>query len=406
MRRALRPSFSVWLATLRNAGQPVPDAVAETHLRAQLRLRQRREPVFAGLDRGRSPSAGPDTPLFTARDGAGEQVALVSRRPFAAASMAQVHWGQLTTGQAVALKILFPGIARAIDSDLALLARIKYLKLLLPRGMYLGNLIRVARRELGRETRLDEEARAMQRYGALLADSDLATTFFVPRVYTSLVTPELLVTDYVPGTTLESVGPAHRRWLCSRILALCLREVLSWRFCQSDPNWANYLLVPPRRVRAGDLGRPRVALLDFGATVAIAPAFAKHYLGVIVSSAKGDRAGIIEHSIQLGFLTPDDSTIMCRAHTDAVLALGAPFRTNHFDFARQTVSRTVSELIPTMLRHRLTPPPDVSYVLHRKLSGMFSLCSRLGTSIDARSILEHEMEQARAAQPGLDFPSL
>ena len=38
--------------------------------------------------------------------------------PFAAASIGQVHRARLKTGEQVALKIQYPGIARAIDSDL------------------------------------------------------------------------------------------------------------------------------------------------------------------------------------------------------------------------------------------------------------------------------------------------
>ena len=67
---------------------------------------------------------------------------------------------------------------------------------------------------------------------------------------------------------------------------------------------------------------------------------------------------------------------MERAHVGALLSLAAPFqqRSGVFDFGAQTASQEVRDQIPTMLRYRLTPPPEETYSLHRKLSGFFLLC--------------------------------
>lgn len=84
---------------------------------------------------------------------------------------------------------------------------------------------------------------------------------------------------------------------------------------------------------------------------------------------------------------------MERAHVEALLLLGKPFaHEGHYDFASQDLTERVHELIPVMLRHRLTPPPEESYSLHRKLSGTFLLCEKLGAKISCKSIL-HRIEQ-------------
>ena len=57
---------------------------------------------------------------------------------------------------------------------------------------------------------------------------------------------------------------------------------------------------------------------------------------------------------------------MIDAHAEAVMILGEPFnRDNVFDFGNQDTTRRIHRLIPVMMEHRLTPPPEEIYSLHR-----------------------------------------
>lgn len=80
---------------------------------------------------------------------------------------------------------------------------------------------------------------------------------------------------------------------------------------------------------------------------------------------------------------------MIKTHTDAVMILGEPFSlTQAFDFGNQDTSRRIMDLIPIMLRQRLTPPPEEAYSLHRKMSGSFLLCAKLGARIECKSLFD------------------
>jgi aarF domain-containing kinase len=80
---------------------------------------------------------------------------------------------------------------------------------------------------------------------------------------------------------------------------------------------------------------------------------------------------------------------MLDAHIQSVLTLAEPFlgtAPEIYDFKDQTITERVKALIPVLLNERLAPPPEETYSLHRKLSGAFLLCSRLGSKVPCREM--------------------
>ena len=89
---------------------------------------------------------------------------------------------------------------------------------------------------------------------------------------------------------------------------------------------------------------------------------------------------------------------MERAHVESMIALGEPFRQGSPDpypFEHQTITHRVKEQIPLMLRERLTPPPQETYSLNRKLSGAFLLCARLRANVHCQALFERVEREYR-----------
>lgn len=176
-----------------------------------------------------------------------------------------------------------------------------------------------------------------------------------------------------------------RNSVARRLLRLCLREVFIFRYMQTDPNWSNFFYDPPNDT---------INLLDFGATREYSKEFVDKYMKVIHSAALQDREGVRRASIEIGFLTGYESKIMEKAHVDAVMILGEAFAAEgEFDFGAQDTTRRINELVPVMLQHRLTPPPEETYSLHRKTSGVFLLCTKLKAKINCKELFEDIYEK-------------
>ena len=171
--------------------------------------------------------------------------------PIAAASIGQVHKAKLHSGQDVAVKVQYPGVANSIDSDLTYLRSLALMGSFLPKGLYLDNTIRVAKIELKAECNYVREAESMIRFRNLLGLDNTSTSSFLPRngfnvpkVVKELSTSLLLTTDFIHGVPIGTVSylPQEKRdEIGNRLFRLCLRELFEFGFMQTDPNWSNFL---------------------------------------------------------------------------------------------------------------------------------------------------------------------
>mmetsp|Transcript_2840 Transcript_2840/g.6097 ORF Transcript_2840/g.6097 Transcript_2840/m.6097 type:complete len:659 (-) Transcript_2840:57-2033(-) len=330
----------------------------------------------------------------------------LEERPFAAASIGQVHRGRLKEGnhaergwkegKRVAVKVQYPGVSDSIESDLSNLTMLVKATGLAPPGLFLENVIRVGREELKVECDYRREVENQKRFRSLISsDAGLvADRFRVPEVIEDLCTDKILVTEYVHGGTIDKVvdlDASERNRIGRAILRLTMLELFVWRFMQTDPNWGNFLY---------DVRTRTTYLIDFGAAREYDEEFVRGYLNIVVANANKDEETLMKESVRMGFLTGEENGVMMEAHKMSGFCLGEPFQSYEpYDFKASRITSRISEHGSVFLRHRLTPPPEEVYTLHRKLAGAYNLCIKLGAVVSCRDLLDEVIEHFKPFRP-------
>jgi len=297
-------------------------------------------------------------------------------RPVAAASIGQVHRAQSRDGQALAIKVQYPGVRRSIDSDVANLGALIRMSGMLPPGIDLAPLLEEARRQLHEEADYLLEADRLEAFRSLLGDDP---AFLLPELRRELVTRDVLAMSFVEGVPVERLTEADqptRDRVARLLLELMFRELFTFRLMQTDPNFANYRYAP-------DSGR--IVLLDFGATRTFPQPLVEAFRKLLRAGRQGDRAGIEAAALEIGYLSPEmDAAHRSRLVDLFVMSMEPLHRGGVFDFGTSDMARRMTEAGMEMrdapdLGH--VPPVDALF-LQRKFAGMYLLATRLRARVD------------------------
>ncbi|MBK5286906.1 MAG: AarF/ABC1/UbiB kinase family protein [Acidimicrobiia bacterium] len=303
--------------------------------------------------------------------------------PIAAASIGQVHRALTHDGRAVAVKIQYPGIAEAVESDLGNVGLLfGGIGRAYP-GFEAGPLVDELRDRLREELDYELEAQRQQQF----ADYYAAHPFIhVPSVIPQLSTASVLTSELAEGVRFSEAEtwPAEQRDLAGEaIFRFVFRSFYRLHLFNGDPHPGNYLFRPDGRV----------TFLDFGLVKAFAPpdiALIRRLIETIVLDP--DPVEFRLAMERAGFLQPD-APVSNEAVTEYFGHFYAHMRergrhTITGEFASETVRRffDVNGPYGDVMRHANVPPAFV--VVQRVNLGLFAVLAQLGATADWRSVGE------------------
>jgi predicted unusual protein kinase regulating ubiquinone biosynthesis (AarF/ABC1/UbiB family) len=219
-----REELQAKLASLRDGVPPVPFGKLERMMREEL--------------------GGPLTRVFSDFE----------EQAFAAASIGQVHRAVTVAGDEVAVKVQYPGVAEAVETDMRNAMLLVPLVRRLAPGLDAKSLFSELRERVSEELDYELEAQHQRRVERLLRGHPFIS---VPRVDTALSTRRVLVSEFVPGTGFEAVREleeTERDRFGEIVFRFYFGLLYRDRMALGDPHPGNYLLRPDGRVAFLDYG--------------------------------------------------------------------------------------------------------------------------------------------------------
>ncbi len=200
----------------------------------------------------------------------------------AAASLGQVHRATALDGRALAVKLQYPEMQSAVESDLGQLRTLMGLMSRMERSIDGSQALQEIGDRLREELDYEREARAMRLYNRFFAERpDIVT----PEPVDDLCTRRLLTMTWLDGSGLlgfkgESLETRNR--IATLLFDAWWRPMTRIGVIHGDPHLGNYSLTP---------GAERLNLLDFGCIRIFPPRFVAGVVRLYRALSDDDRDG-------------------------------------------------------------------------------------------------------------------
>lgn len=308
----------------------------------------------------------------------------------AAASIAQVHRAELTSGEHVVLKILRPGIREQMAADLELLRH--FAALVQPHLENLGfdavAVVAEFAMELEHETDLSVEAESTRRMGA---DSNETENIRFPRVYETASTRSVLVLEEVRGALLAKMNLSRltrdeREQIIRNGADMVFRQCLEIGFFHADPHPGNIYI----------LNGQKLCFIDCGMTGLIDPPTMEQLAIVVHGTVNKELENVVRVAVELS--GADARMIDNRAFRADVWKFIDHFSGVSLNSIR--LGLVLSEFFSLLRKYHLRCPADIVYLI-KAVTTIEGVAEELSPEFDLVGYVRPFLEKAIARRYGI-----
>jgi ubiquinone biosynthesis protein len=298
-------------------------------------------------------------------------------KPLAAASIGQVHYAVLKTGERVAVKIQRPNIHKVIETDLEILHDIAMLaerRLEWAAKYQLCDIVDEFAKSLRAEVDYSLEGRNSEKIAKQFEGN---SKIYIPKVYWDYSSQKVLTMEFVEGTKLnelekiEKIG-YNRKVIAERVVNAIFKQIIVDGFFHGDPHPGNVL------VTTGN----QIIFMDFGMVGRLSPQMRDHFASFIISMMVQNTEGVVKAVMKMGLIPEDANLAMLRADVDML-------REKYYDipFSQLSLGEAVNDLFSVATKHGIRIPTDLTLV-GKSLLTMEGMVEKLDPDLSIVKIAE------------------
>jgi len=295
-----------------------------------------------------------------------------SLKPFASASLGQVHLAKTDKDKKVAVKIQYPSIDKTVKND------IKFVKKIVRLSANYLSIIEEVEEKLYEEIDYEKELRNTQ-WAYVNLNSELIV---VPKVYKKYSTKHILTTEYIEGMDLHSwlkTNPTmeQKQKIANSIFDVFVKSVFEHKKIQADPNPANYMVTSDNKL----------ALIDFGCMKSFDDAFIKNYIDIMQTYILNDPDDVTTVYQEMGLINhKNDMTDKLFKEVISPFNQWAvePYLSDEYRFTKEYLKQGV-EYGEALTKKPFTVVKDYVF-LDRTIHGLFSLFEQMDVVVDMRGM--------------------
>ena len=326
----------------------------------------------------------------------------IDHEPLGTASLAQVHRAtRKSDGLKLVLKIQYPGVADAIDSDMSLFKNMLKLTRMVPQTREFDQWFEEVRDMMHREVNYDIEAATTRRFAERLKDDP---RYIVPEIVDEFCTDQILCMTFERGVPINSpvmlsLPQTRRNLLGEASLEIAVREIFEWGEMQTDPNFGNYLV----RLGDGEQQPDQIVLLDFGAIRQFDQHLLKVARNLIHAGYQHDPQSMVNAMTGYEFfdsipqsIKPDMAKVFLLA-TEAFscpannkeLPAGVMDEQYRYDWKKsQLHSRVMQQASKSMASRYFSVPPKEFMFISRKFIGAYTFMTVIDAKTNVRDMIK------------------
>lgn len=282
--------------------------------------------------------------------------------PFAAASIGQVHRAILPNGQAVVVKVQYPGVDQACESDLKQVRlALRLMGVLKIDKKLQDQLFKEIQDSLSAELNYEIEAQNLEVFKTF--HEKLDQQVIIPTVFKDYSSRRVLTLSYEKGESIETASTwsvETRNQIGRRIVRALGQEIFFLRRFHCDPHPGNFAFREDGSV----------IIYDYGSVKTLSPEIVQHFKSLVNAARQENIAQVEDLLVELKALAEKEK-FPDELYSQWIEILLRPLST-HYDFAENSSHLDGMRLVKKSLKYWdvFKPSPD-TLMVNRTVSGHY-----------------------------------